>query len=157
MNTKDFLMVLPRISISLILCALLFAPIASLKAEEWAFIDLKPYANSKIVDTEWWTGNAGASDLEELLEIAKDGHEFEGPGGEPVQFKVEDANLRIFGTNAAANPKEIEGSQPPLLIHRIRRGLQRLSVSPRLDQLPSLFLGEGEVTRCITPWDVLPV
>ena len=109
MNTKDFLMVLPRISISLILCALLFAPIASLKAEEWAFIDLKPYANSKIVDTQWWTGNAGASDLEELLEIAKDGHEFEGPGDEMVQFKVEDANLRIFGTNAAANPKEIEG------------------------------------------------
>ena len=68
-----------------------------------------PYANAKIVNTQWWTGNAGASDLEGLLEIAKDGHEFEGPGGKPVQFKVEDANLRIFGNNAAANPKEIEG------------------------------------------------
>ena len=101
---------LPRIFISLILCAIFFASTVSLNAaEEWAFIDLKPYANAKIVDTQWWTGNPGSSDLEELLEIAEDGHEFEGPGGEPVQFKVEDANLRIYGTNAAANPKQIEG------------------------------------------------
>jgi hypothetical protein len=81
----------------------------TLYAEKWAFIDLKPYANAKIVDTQWWTGNAGSSDLEELLDIAKDGHEFEGPGDEMVAFKVEDANLRIYGTNAPANPKEIEG------------------------------------------------
>jgi len=106
MNTK---LISTRILISLILCAFLFVPATSLKAEEWAFIDLKPYANAKIVDTQWWTGNAGSSDLEELLEIAKDGHEFEGPGGAPVQFKVEDANLRIYGTNAPANPIEIKG------------------------------------------------
>jgi len=76
---------------------------------EFAFVDLKPYANAKIMDTEWWTGNPGPSDLDELLDIAKDGHEFEGPGGEMVPFKVEDADLRIFGTNAAQNPKSIEG------------------------------------------------
>ena len=101
--------VLPIIFILLILGAFFFAPAASLNAEEWVFIALKPYANAKIVDTQWWTGNAGNSDLEGLLEVAKDGHEFEGPGGQPVQFKVEDANLRIFGSNAAANPKEIKG------------------------------------------------
>ena len=100
---------LSRILLSLLLGAFFFAPAISLALEDWAFISLKPYANAKIVDTQWWTGNPGASDLEELLEIAQDGYEFEGPGGEPVQFKVEDANLRIHGTNAAANPKQIEG------------------------------------------------
>jgi len=30
--------------------------------------------------------------------------------------------------------------QPPLLIHRIRRGLQRCFVSPRLDQPPFIFV-----------------
>lgn len=92
--------------IPLVLCALYLLPAYS---EEWVFIDLKPYANSQITDTQWWTGQAGATDLDELLETAKDGHEFEGPGGEMVQFKVEDANLRIFGTNAAQNPEMIEG------------------------------------------------
>lgn len=78
-------------------------------SEDFAFVDLKPYANSNIIDTQWWTGNPGGSDLEELVDIARNGHEFEGPGGEKVQFKVEDANLRIFGTNSAGNPKEIKG------------------------------------------------
>ena len=77
-------------------------------SEEFVSIDLKPYANAKITNTEWWTGNPGPSDLEELLEIAKNSHDFEGPGGEMVPFKVEDANLRIFGTNAAQNPEKIE-------------------------------------------------
>lgn len=76
---------------------------------EFAFVDLKPYANARIINTQWWTGNPGASDLEELYEIAKEGHELEGPGGEKVPFKVEDANLRIFGTNSAQNPESIEG------------------------------------------------
>jgi hypothetical protein len=97
---------LAGIFISFVLSAVFLTPAFS---EEFVFIDLKPYANAKIVDTQWWTGNPGASDLEELLEIAKDGHEFEGPGGEMVPFKVEDANLRIFGNNAAQNPKKIEG------------------------------------------------
>ena len=101
------LRLLTKVFLSFALSAVFLSP--ALSVEEFVFIDLKPYANAKIVDTQWWTGMAGASDLEELLEIAEDGHEFEGPGGEPVQFKVEDANLRIFGTNAAANPKSVEG------------------------------------------------
>ena len=95
-----------RIFIPLVLFAVFLAPAFS---AEWAFIDLKPYANAKITNTEWWTGNPGPSDLDELLEIAKDGHEFEGPGGEMVPFKVEDANLCIYGANAAGNPEKIEG------------------------------------------------
>lgn len=97
---------LTGIFISLLLWAVF---VTSALSAGWIFIDLKPYANAKIVNTQWWTGNPGSSDLEELLDIAKDGHEFEGPGGEMVPFKIADANLRIFGTNAAANPKEITG------------------------------------------------
>ena len=77
-------------------------------AAGWIFIDLKPYANAKITNTQWWTGQPGSSDLEEALKIAKDGHEFE-LSDEQVPFKIEDANLRIYGTNAAQNPKEITG------------------------------------------------
>jgi len=76
---------------------------------DFIFVDLKPYANSKIMKTNWWTGVAGNTDLEEALEIAKDGHEFEGPGGEIVPFKIEDAVLTVYGTNSAAMPKKIEG------------------------------------------------
>jgi len=97
---------LAGIFVSFVLPAVFLMPALS---GEFVFVDLKPYANAKITNTQWWTGNPGGSDLEELLEIAKDGHEFEGPGGEMVPFKVEDANLRIFGTNAAQNPKKIEG------------------------------------------------
>jgi len=97
---------LTGVIISFALSAVFLTPTFS---GEFVFVDLKPYANAKITNTQWWTGNPGASDLEELLEIAKDGHKFEGPGGEMISFKVEDANLRIFGTNAAQNPKKIEG------------------------------------------------
>lgn len=76
---------------------------------QFAFVDLKPKANSKILNTSWWTANPGSSDLEELHEKAKNGAEFEGPGGEKVPFKVENACLVIYGTNSAGNPKKIEG------------------------------------------------
>lgn len=100
---------LTLIFISLVLCAF-FITVAY--SEEWVFIDLKPYANSQITDTQWWTGQPGPSDLDELLEAAQDGHEFEdGPDGETIPFKVEDAVLCIFGTNAAQNPEKIEGIQ----------------------------------------------
>jgi len=93
-------------SVSIILSVALAIPTF---CEDFVFIDLEPYANSKITDTQWWTGDAGNSDLEELLEIAQDGHEFEGPGGDMVPFKVVDANLCIYGTSAGANPESIEG------------------------------------------------
>lgn len=76
---------------------------------EFAFIDLEPTANSKIVDTSWWTGDAGAFDFDELYEIAKDGSDFEMENGDTVPFKVADAILIVFGTNSAGNPKRIDG------------------------------------------------
>jgi len=93
----------------LIIFALTAFFVTSTFSEEWVFVDLKPYANSKITDTQWWTGQPGATDLDEILELAQNGHEFEGPGGDTVPFKVEDANLCIYGTNAAQNPEKIEG------------------------------------------------
>ena len=93
----------------LVLVVLSVVPVSMAFSEQFAFVDLKPYANSKIINNQWWTGNAGASDLEELVDKAKDGAEFELPWGEKVPFKVIDANIRIFGTNAAANPKEVTG------------------------------------------------
>ena len=76
---------------------------------EFAFVDLEPSANSKILDTSWWTGGAGSSDLEEFYEIAKDGHDFEMENGDTVPFKVDDACLVVYGTNSAANPVRIDG------------------------------------------------
>lgn len=92
------------LSVTLFMCFVLPA-----FSGQFAFVDLKPNANSKIINTSWWTGNAGGSDLEELYEKAKNGAEFEGPGGEKVPFKVDNACLVVFGTNSAVNPKKIEG------------------------------------------------
>lgn len=87
----------------------LFTLALHVRPAEFVFVDIKPYANSKILSTQWWTGNPGGSDLEELVEKAKNGADFVGPGGEKVPFKVENANLVIYGTNAPGNPKKIEG------------------------------------------------
>jgi hypothetical protein len=95
-----------KVSIYVVLLSVFVAPVFS---EDFVLVDLKPYANSKIMDTNWWTGQPGNTDLEELLEIAQDGHEFEGPDGDMIPFKVEDAVLTIFGTNSAQNPKQIDG------------------------------------------------
>jgi len=78
-------------------------------SEDFLVVDLKPYANSKIMKTNWWQGVAGVSDLEEALDIAQDGYDFELPDGSTVLFKIEDAVLTVFGTNSAAMPKSIEG------------------------------------------------
>ena len=81
----------------------------SVFSQGFVFVDLKPYVNSQIINTSWWTGNAGSSDLEELVARAKDGTEFDMPWGEKVSFKVIDGNIRLFGTNSSANPKSVEG------------------------------------------------
>ena len=78
-------------------------------SEKWLFVDLKPYANAKIINTQWWTGIPGGSDLEGAIDAATKGQKFKGPGDEEVPFNVENANLRLFGTNAGANPKKISG------------------------------------------------
>lgn len=77
--------------------------------EDFIFVDLKPHANSKIMETSWWTGLAGNTDFEEALEIAEDGYDFELPAGNTVPFKIEDAVLTVFGTNSAGMPISIEG------------------------------------------------
>ncbi len=77
--------------------------------EDFIYIDLKPYANSKIMKTNWWTGVAGNTDLEEALDIAKNGHKFKLADGSTVAFKIEDAVLTVYGTNSAAMPKRIDG------------------------------------------------
>jgi hypothetical protein len=79
---------------------------------QWLQVDLVPYANSKLRNTQWWTGQAqaGLVDFDELLKVAEGKvHEFEGLGNKPIPFKIEDANLRIHGTNAAGNPEKITG------------------------------------------------
>ena len=94
---------------TVIACFMYTMAITPAFSEEWLFVDLEPHANAKIVDTQWWTGNPGNSDLEEAIEASENGDEFDGPGGEKVPFEVKNANLRIFGTNAGANPLEITG------------------------------------------------
>jgi hypothetical protein len=93
----------------LVLVVLSAVTISMAFSEQFAFVDLKPYANSKILKTNWWTGQAGNTDLEEALDIAKNGHEFEGLGDVKVPFKIEDAVLTVYGSNSAGNPKKIEG------------------------------------------------
>ena len=93
----------------LVLVVLSVVPVSMAFSEQFAFVDLKPNANSKILKTNWWTGQAGNTDLEEALDIAKNGHEFEGLGDVKVPFKIEDAVLTVFGSNSVGNPKKIEG------------------------------------------------
>ena len=99
-----------KLFVKILVMVVLFAiPISLAFSEEFAFVDLKPYVNSKIINTQWWTGNAGSSDLEELVDKAKDGAEFELAWGEKVPFKVIDGNIRLYGTNSAGNPKDVKG------------------------------------------------
>jgi hypothetical protein len=93
----------------LVACFMGLTILAPAFAEDWVFVDLKPYANAKIINTQWWTGNPGGSDLEGAIDAAAKGQMFDGPGGETVPFNVENANIRLFGTNAASNPKEATG------------------------------------------------
>ena len=87
-------------------CAVGLFPIGSATAlDEWVFVDIEPYANTKLVDHEWWTLNAGDSTLSRLP-IDEVG-EFEGPDGK-VEFQIIDGAIVVFGTNAAKWPKAVE-------------------------------------------------
>ncbi len=72
--------------------------------------------------------------------------------------------FRLFRNFLLAKPSEYAKSQLPLLIRRktkssgfIRESGGSCGVSLQDPSLTSPLHLEGEVTRCITPWDVLPV
>lgn len=73
--------------------------------DEWVFVDIEPYANTKLVEHEWWTLAKGDSTLSRLPigEVA----DFEGPD-KKVKFQIIDGAIVIFGTNAAKWPVEVE-------------------------------------------------
>ena len=73
--------------------------------DEWVFVDIEPYSNTKLVEHEWWTLNPGDSTLSRLP-IDEVG-EFDGPDGE-VEFQIIDGAIVVFGTNAAKWPKAVE-------------------------------------------------
>ena len=73
--------------------------------DEWVYVDIEPYANTKLVEHEWWTLNPGDSTLSRLP-IDEVG-EFEGPDGK-VEFQIIDGAIVVFGTNAAKWPKAVE-------------------------------------------------
>ena len=87
-------------------CAVsLFAVNIATALDEWVFVDIEPYSNTKLVDHEWWTLNAGDSTLSRLP-IGEVG-EFDGPDGK-VEFQIIDGAIVVFGTNAAKWPKAVE-------------------------------------------------
>ncbi|RKY05252.1 hypothetical protein DRP77_01520 [Candidatus Poribacteria bacterium] len=76
-------------------------------AKDWEFVDIQPYATSKVDgDVQWWTGDPGGSILRELPigQVA----EMEGPDGK-VPYKIEEGCIVLFGTNAPKWPKEVKG------------------------------------------------
>jgi len=73
--------------------------------EEWIFVDIEPYANTKLFKHEWWTLNPGDSTLSRLP--IGDVGEFEGPD-KKVKFQIIDGAIVLFGTNAAKWPKAVE-------------------------------------------------
>ena len=76
-------------------------------SKEWGFLDIQPYATSKVDgDTQWWTGDPGGSILKELPigETA----EFEGPDGK-VPYQIGEGCIVLNGTNAPKWPMEVKG------------------------------------------------
>jgi hypothetical protein len=86
-------------------CALSLFSVGIVDAlDEWVFVDIEPYSNTKLVDHEWWTLNAGDSTLSRLPIGEVD--EFDGPDGK-VEFQIIDGAIVVFGTNAAKWPKAV--------------------------------------------------
>lgn len=84
-----------------------FAVTVNALSKEWGFVDIQPYATSKVDgDTQWWTGNPGGSILRELPigEVA----EFEGPDGK-VPYQIGEGCIVLNGTNAPKWPMEVKG------------------------------------------------
>ncbi len=73
--------------------------------DEWVFVDIESYSNTKLVKHEWWTLNPGDSTLSRLP-IGEIG-EFEGPD-KKVEFQIIDGAIVLFGTNAVKWPKAVE-------------------------------------------------
>ncbi len=89
-----------------LLCVLtLFGTGATQALDEWVFVDIEPYANTKLVDHEWWTLAKGDSTFSRLP--IGEVEDFDGPD-KKVQFQIIDGAIVIFGTNAAKWPKAVE-------------------------------------------------
>ena len=87
-------------------CAIsLFSVETDAALEDWIYVDLEPFSNTKLVKHEWWTLNPGDSTLSRLPIGKVD--DFEGPDGK-VKFKIIDGAIVVFGTNAAKWPKAVE-------------------------------------------------
>ncbi len=97
--------VLGSVVVSVFVLAVITVGNGTAALEEWIHVDLEPYANTKLVDHEWWTLNAGGSTLS-LLPIGEV-EEFEGPDGK-VEFQIIDGAIVVFGTNAAQWPIAVE-------------------------------------------------
>ena len=88
-----------------VLCTItLFSVDQTQALEEFVYIDIEPYSNTKLVGHEWWTLNPGDNTYS-LLPIGKIG-EFEGPD-KKVKFKIIDGGIVLFGTNADRWPKAV--------------------------------------------------
>lgn len=93
------------IAVTLLCAFTLFGVGVTLAVDEWVFVDIEPYANTKLVEHEWWTLNKGDSTLSRLPIGEID--DFDGPD-KKVKFQIIDGAIVIFGTNAAKWPKAVE-------------------------------------------------
>ena len=78
-----------------VLCTItLFSVDQTQALEEFVYIDIEPYSNTKLVGHKWWTLEPGDNTYS-LLPIGKVG-EFEGPD-KKVKFKIIDGGIVLFG------------------------------------------------------------
>ena len=88
-----------------VLCTItLFSVDQTQALEEFVYIDIEPYSNTKLVGHKWWTLEPGDNTYS-LLPIGKVG-EFEGPD-KKVKFKIIDGGIVLYGTNGEMWPKAV--------------------------------------------------
>ena len=90
--------------ICVISCIIVYPASQSYAVDEFVPIDIEPYANTKFLNHEWWTLNAGDNTYA-LLPIGEFA-EFEGPD-RMVKFQIIDGGIVLFGTNANRWPKAV--------------------------------------------------
>ena len=88
-----------------VLCTItLFSVDQTQALEEFVYIDIEPYSNTKLVGHKWWTLEPGDNTYS-LLPIGEVG-EFEGPD-KKVKFKIIDGGIVLYGTEAKMWPKAV--------------------------------------------------